>query len=100
FRSVRPPNEPGRPRAIFHATWGPVHACVTRPVRSSTVTSATSPALPDQALTVQSRVLESNVGSVVGWGGEGAGQDATLGKVRAVRVASRWFSLGAFAGDD
>jgi hypothetical protein len=39
-----PPNAPSYPRAIFHATCGPVHASVTRPLRSSTRPSAICPA--------------------------------------------------------
>jgi len=57
-----PPNAPVYPRAIFHATCGPVHASVTTPVWSSTRPVATSPALPDQTFTVQVPCL--NVASV------------------------------------
>ncbi len=39
-----PPNAPGPPRAIVHATWGPVQASVTTPVKSSTRPLAISPA--------------------------------------------------------
>ena len=46
-----PPNAPGPPRAIFHATCGPVHASETRPVRSSTRPSAICPASPHQTRT-------------------------------------------------
>ena len=50
-RSVLPPNEPSPPRAIFHATCGPVHASVTGRVVSSTTACATCPASPDQTFT-------------------------------------------------
>ena len=56
-----PPNAPGEPRAIPHATCGPVHASVTSPVASTTVPWAISPALPHQILTVQSLVFRSYV---------------------------------------
>ena len=46
-----PPNAPDCPRAIAHATCGPVHASVTAPVRSSTRPVAISPAGPDQTFT-------------------------------------------------
>src|SRR5207247_5585625 len=69
FISVFPPNASGLPRAIFHATCGPVQASVTRPVRSSTVTRAISPASPDHAFTDHVREVESKVASVVGFGG-------------------------------
>ena len=51
------PNDPFAPRAIVQATWGPVHASVTRPVASSTLASTTWPASSrlDQTLTVQTR---------------------------------------------
>ena len=39
-----PPKAPFPPRAIFHATWGPVHASVTRAARSSMRPDAISPA--------------------------------------------------------
>src|SRR2546426_4804075 len=39
-----PPNAPSYPRAIFHATCGPVHASVTRVVLSSTFPVAITPA--------------------------------------------------------
>ena len=48
-----PPKAPGYPRAIFHATCGPVQASVTAPLWSSTWPVAISPALPHQTLTVQ-----------------------------------------------
>src|SRR5437016_1067814 len=62
-----PPNAPFVPRAIFHATCGPVHASVTAPVASSTDPVAISPAAPDQTLTVH--VPFAYVASVVGFGG-------------------------------
>ena len=58
-----PPKAPGDPRAIPHATCGPVHASVTARVESSTVPCAISPAAPHQILTVQSPVFESYVTS-------------------------------------
>ena len=60
-----PPNAPGPPRAIFHATCGPVHASSTAPVASSTVPVAISPALPEKTLTVQ--VPFEKVASVAGF---------------------------------
>src|SRR5579872_338788 len=48
-----PPNAPEPPRAIDHATWGPVQASVTSPVVSSMRPSAISPAFPHHTLTVQ-----------------------------------------------
>src|SRR5436190_8519377 len=62
-----PPNAPGDPRAIVHATCGPVHASRTVPVASSTLPVAISPAAPDQTLTVHAP--SENVASVTGWGG-------------------------------
>ena len=50
-----PPNAPDPPRAIFHATCGPVQASVTAPLASSTRPLAISPALPDHTPTSQSR---------------------------------------------
>ena len=38
-----PPNAPGLPRNIPHATCGPVHTSTTAPLPSSTVPSTTSP---------------------------------------------------------
>ena len=64
--SVLPPNAPGRPRAIFHATWGPVQASETRPSASETLPVAISPAAPDQTCTVQRRVARSKSASVRG----------------------------------
>ena len=64
-----PPNAPGRPRAIFHATCGPVHASTTWPSSSATVPVAISPASPDQTFTVHVRFSRSNVASVWGFGG-------------------------------
>jgi hypothetical protein len=72
----RPPKAPGEPRAIFHATCGPVHASTTVPVASSTLPVAISPAAPDQTLTVH--VPFWNVASVVGFGGYRVSQSATL----------------------
>jgi hypothetical protein len=48
-----PPNAPRPPRAIFHATCGPVHASVTAPLASSSLPVAISPASPDHTFTVQ-----------------------------------------------
>jgi len=67
--SVLPPKAPVRPRAIFQATCGPVHASATRPLVSSTMTSAICPASPDHALTTQVRGSGLNVAEVVGLGG-------------------------------
>src|SRR3954467_13034574 len=64
---LRPPKAPGIPRAIPHATCGPVHASRTEPVTSSTFPVATSPAFPDQTLTVQ--VPSAYDASVCGFGG-------------------------------
>src|SRR3954454_2370889 len=64
---VVPPKAPLEPRAMRQATWGPVHASVTAPVRSSTVPVAISPAAPDQTFTVQRPA--SYVASVVGFFG-------------------------------
>ena len=50
-----PPNAPGPPRAIPHATCGPVNASMTVPDWSSTFPCATSPAAPEVTLTVQFR---------------------------------------------
>ena len=36
------PKAPSSPRAICHATWGPVHTSIARPSRSSTITCAIS----------------------------------------------------------
>ena len=58
-----PPKAPLPPRAIFHATCGPVHASVTTPLASSTVPSAISPAFPHQILTAQLDVFLSYVSS-------------------------------------
>ena len=58
-----PPNAPGEPRAIPHATCGPVNASVTAPVASTTVPWAISPAFPHQILTVHSLVFASYVAS-------------------------------------
>ena len=63
----RPPNAPGDPRAIFHATCGPVHASVTTPWTSSTLPVAISPALPEKTFTVH--VPFAKVASVTGFGG-------------------------------
>jgi hypothetical protein len=48
-----PPNAPFPPRAIVHATWGPVHASVTTFATSSTFPFATSPAFVSKTLTSQ-----------------------------------------------
>ena len=48
-----PPNAPSLPRAIDHATCGPVQASVTRLVTSSTFPLATSPAFLSKTLTLQ-----------------------------------------------
>ena len=69
FWSVFPPKEPSPPRAIFHATCGPVHASFTTPVRSSTTACTTCPARPDHAFTTHSRRSGRNVADVVGPGG-------------------------------
>ena len=58
-----PPNAPGEPRAIPHATCGPVHASLTAPVASTTVPCAISPAVPHQIFTVHSLVFGSYVAS-------------------------------------
>src|SRR5918911_3399750 len=50
---LSPPNAPLYPRAIFHATCGPVHASSTAPLWSSTRPVAISPAAPHQIFTVQ-----------------------------------------------
>ena len=60
-----PPKAPGTPRAIFHATCGPVHASVTLASWSSTLPVAISPALPDHTPTVQLPVFGSNVAAVI-----------------------------------
>src|SRR4051812_6720732 len=62
-----PPNAPFTPRAMPHATCGPVNAAVTSPLASSTVPFATSPASPDHTCTVQSPRLYD--ASVTGFGG-------------------------------
>jgi len=49
------------PRAIGHATCGPLHASRTRPLRSSTVPSATSPAAPENTLTTQTQIGRAHV---------------------------------------
>ena len=64
-----PPNDPSPPRAIFQATCGPVHASTTRPVVSSTTTSAICPAAPDHALTSHVRESALKSADVVGSGG-------------------------------
>ena len=66
---ILPPNEPTRPRAIPHATWGPVNASITCPSASSTFPRAISPARPDHTITVHRCVALSNVASVCGFGG-------------------------------
>ena len=48
-----PPKAPLMPRAIPHATCGPVHASSTTPLASSTRPWAISPAFSHQILTVQ-----------------------------------------------
>jgi hypothetical protein len=48
-----PPNAPSPPRAIDHATCGPVHASMTTFVTSSTFPFATSPAFLSKTLTFQ-----------------------------------------------
>ena len=48
-----PPKAPLPPRAIVHATCGPVHASVTAFVTSSTFPLAISPALVSNTLTFQ-----------------------------------------------
>src|SRR5690242_248825 len=62
-----PPKAPFVPRAIFHATCGPVHASVTAPVTSSTVPVAISPAAPENTLTVH--LLSAYDACVVGFAG-------------------------------
>src|SRR3954469_9780744 len=47
-----PPKAPSQPRAIFQATWGPVHASVTTPVASWTRPVATSPTLSIEVQTL------------------------------------------------
>ena len=54
-----PPNAPGDPRAIPHATCGPVNASLTVPVESTTVPWAISPAAPHEIWTVHSPVFAS-----------------------------------------
>src|SRR5581483_9963291 len=49
-----PKPEPPPPRAIVHATCGPVHASVVIPLASSTRPLAISPAFPDHTFTSQS----------------------------------------------
>ena len=56
-----PPNAPGPPRAMRHATCGPVQASVTMPVVSSTRPVAISPAGPDHTFTSQSTYWASYV---------------------------------------
>lgn len=62
-----PPKAPGEPRAIPHATCGPVQASVTSPVESTTVPCAISPAetfFPlHQTLTLHSPDFASYVAS-------------------------------------
>jgi len=53
-----PPKAPGPPRAIPHATCGPVKTSVTRPVSSAILACAIWPALPDHALNVQTPSLK------------------------------------------
>ena len=48
-----PPKAPSLPRAIPHATCGPVHASITRSVTSSTFPLAISPALLSKTLMLQ-----------------------------------------------
>jgi hypothetical protein len=55
------------PRAIDHATCGPVQAWSTLPVASSTVPVAISPALPDHTSTLHEPF--AYVASVCGFGG-------------------------------
>ena len=85
-----PPNAPLSPRAIPHATCGPVNASVTSPLASSTVPFAISPAAPDQTFTVQSPRLY--VASVSGFGGYRFSQSRDLrvrrGSARSPRSAS------------
>ena len=66
---VLPPKAPAPPRAIVHATCGPVHASRTAPVLSSTFPSTICPASPDQAFTIHSSVAGRYSASVVGFGG-------------------------------
>ena len=63
--TVVPPNAPGLPRAIPHATCGPVHASVTCAVASSTRPVATSPALPHHTFTCHERVSAFHSAAVV-----------------------------------
>ena len=81
-----PPNAPFVPRAIPHATWGPVNASVTSPLASSTVPFAISPAAPDHTFTVQSPRLY--VASVWGFGGYRFSQSWTLGYARKRAITS------------
>jgi hypothetical protein len=60
---AEPPNAPGEPRAIPHATCGPVHASTTAPLESSTVPCAISPAAPHQIFTVHWPVFAEYVSS-------------------------------------
>jgi hypothetical protein len=48
------------PRAIVHATWGPVQASVTTRLTSSTFPFAISPALLSETLTFQQPPCASN----------------------------------------
>ena len=66
---VLPPNAPAPPRAIVHATCGPVQASFTRPVSSSTLPSTIWPASPDHAFTIHSSVAARYSASVCGLGG-------------------------------
>ncbi len=54
-----PPKAPLTPRAIPHATCGPVYAEVTAPLASSTAAWTISPAFPHQIFTVQLCVFVS-----------------------------------------
>ena len=66
---VLPPNAPAPPRAIDHATCGPVHASTTTPVSSATFPSTICPALPDHAFTIHWSVERRYSAEVCGFGG-------------------------------
>ncbi len=66
---VLPPKAPAPPRAIDHATCGPVHSSSTTPVSSFTFPSTIWPAFPDHALTIHWSVARLYSASVCGLGG-------------------------------
>jgi hypothetical protein len=92
-----PPNDPLTPRAMPHATCGPVSASVISPLESSTVPFATSPALPDHTSTVQSPRLY--VAPVTGFGGYRSSQLCTFGYARNRAITSARARCG-FAPDN